>query len=151
MLKRKTALLFRNRSLQSGFSADHGPHPGYRTEWWYYTGNLHSEKGDPYGFQLTFFRRQISPPGAEKTWPEPASAWRTQQIFLAHAALTDITGKHFYHAEEMSREMPGLAEAPGSWQDHDLRQELVDLNGRNEEHCWKREPRDFGFNLKLRS
>ncbi|MGB7920199.1 MAG: hypothetical protein WCF40_09075, partial [Desulfobacterales bacterium] len=22
------------------FPADHGAHPGYRTEWWYYTGNL---------------------------------------------------------------------------------------------------------------
>jgi predicted secreted hydrolase len=94
-----------------GFPGDHGPHPGYRTEWWYYTGNLHSQSGNDYGFQLTFFRRQISPPGAEQTWPQPASAWRTQQLFLAHAALTDITKNRFHHAEVMSREMPGLAGA----------------------------------------
>jgi predicted secreted hydrolase len=48
------------------FPKDHGAHPGYRTEWWYYTGNLGSENGNQYGFQLTFFRSQISPPGAEK-------------------------------------------------------------------------------------
>jgi len=65
------------------FPIDHGAHPGYRTEWWYYTGNLRSESGDLYGFQLTFFRRQISPPGAAKAWPSrPPGApsrfiWRT--------------------------------------------------------------------------
>jgi hypothetical protein len=37
------------------FPEDHGAHPGYRTEWWYYTGNLRSETGDFYGFLLTFF------------------------------------------------------------------------------------------------
>ena len=37
------------------FPKDHGPHPGYRTEWWYYTGNLQAESGEGYGFQLTFF------------------------------------------------------------------------------------------------
>ena len=91
------------------FPKDHEPHPGYRTEWWYYTGNLHSEVGNDYGFQLTFFRRQISPPGADRAWPKPSSMWRTQQVFAAHAALTDANQKHFYHAEQMSREMPGLA------------------------------------------
>jgi predicted secreted hydrolase len=93
------------------FPGDHGPHPGYRTEWWYYTGNLRSERGDDYGFQLTFFRRQISSPGADRDWPEPASAWRTRQIFLAHAALTDVAKKRFHHAEQVSRETTGLAGA----------------------------------------
>jgi predicted secreted hydrolase len=44
------------------FPKDHAPHPGYRTEWWYYTGNLQAESGERFGFQLTFFRSQISPP-----------------------------------------------------------------------------------------
>jgi len=91
------------------FPKDHGAHPGYRTEWWYYTGNVHGESGERFGFQLTFFRRQLSPPGAEKEWPKPGSAWRTQQLFLAHAALSDIGGKHFYHAEQMARGALGLA------------------------------------------
>jgi predicted secreted hydrolase len=42
------------------FPEDHGSHPGYRTEWWYYTGNLEAEAGNQYGFQLTFFRSQIN-------------------------------------------------------------------------------------------
>ena len=85
------------------FPKDHGEHPGYRTEWWYYTGNLRSENGDPFGFQLTFFRRQISPPGADKAWPDPPSAWRTQQIYSAHAAVSDVAGKRHLQAEAISR------------------------------------------------
>ena len=36
------------------FPADHGRHPEFRTEWWYFTGHLAGEQD--YGFQLTFFR-----------------------------------------------------------------------------------------------
>jgi predicted secreted hydrolase len=97
------------------FPKDHGAHPGYRTEWWYYTGNLLSEDGDPFGFQLTFFRRQISPPGAEKTWPDPPSAWRTQQIYMAHAAVSDVAGNRHLQAESLSRgalTMAGVQQRP---------------------------------------
>ena len=97
------------------FPKDHGAHPGYRTEWWYYTGNLHSATGDLYGFQLTFFRSQISPPGADKAWPNPPSAWRTQQIYSAHAAVSDVAGKRHLQAEAVSRgalEMAGVVHRP---------------------------------------
>lgn len=91
------------------FPKDHGPHPGYRTEWWYYTGNLISENGNHYGFQLTFFRSQISPPGTKKNWPRPSSAWRTQQIYLGHAAISDISGQQHLQAECVSREALDMA------------------------------------------
>ena len=44
------------------FPDDHGPHPEYRTEWWYYTGNLETAAGRHVGFQLTFFRTALAPP-----------------------------------------------------------------------------------------
>jgi len=91
------------------FPKDHGPHPGYRTEWWYYTGNLTSLDGKRYGFQFTFFRTQISPPGYEQNWPQNASAWRTQHIYLGHAAITDISGKRHLQAERVARAALGLA------------------------------------------
>ncbi len=91
------------------FPKDHGAHPGYRTEWWYYTGNLESENGALYGFQLTFFRRQISPPGAVEKWPRQPSAWRTQQVYMDHAAVADIAGKQHLQAEDVSRQALGLA------------------------------------------
>jgi len=91
------------------FPKDHGPHPGYRTEWWYYTGNLQTESGARFGYQLTFFRSQISPSGAEKKWPRPASAWRAQQIYLGHAAISDISTKRHLQAERVARGALGLA------------------------------------------
>jgi predicted secreted hydrolase len=93
------------------FPADHGPHPGYRTEWWYYTGNLTDAAQHRYGFQLTFFRRALQPPADRKAWPHPASAWRTDQIYLAHAALTDIAGRRHLQAETVSRPVLSLAGA----------------------------------------
>ncbi len=93
------------------FPADHGAHPGFRTEWWYYTGNLAASNGERFGFQLTFFRRQLRPDGAVRDWPAPASAWRTNQIFLAHAALTDLARKQHFMAEKVSRESLGMAGA----------------------------------------
>lgn len=91
------------------FPEDHGTHPGFRTEWWYYTGNLRSSEGDAFGFQLTFFRRQTTPPRREYTRSSPSSRWRTDQVFAAHAALSDISGGTFLQAERMSRAVLGLA------------------------------------------
>jgi len=103
------------RPCRLAFPVDHGAHPDYRTEWWYYTGNLETEEGRPFGFQLTIFRRQISPPEARKKWPDPPSAWRTQQVYLGHAALTDIfDGRHF-SAEDIARgalQLAGVRQTP---------------------------------------
>ncbi len=60
------------------FPADHGPHPDYRNEWWYVTGNLDSDNGNRFGFELTIFRFSLIPPGAGS--PEDVSAWRSNQV-----------------------------------------------------------------------
>jgi len=91
------------------FPEDHGSHPGYRTEWWYYTGNLISDSGDRYGYQLTFFRRQISPLGATANWPRPSSSWRTQQIFFGHSAISNISDRRHLQAELIARGALGMA------------------------------------------
>jgi len=91
------------------FPADHGSHPGYRTEWWYYTGNLASETGSRYGYQLTFFRSQISPPGADRHWPKPTSKWRTQQIYMVHAAISDLSAGRHLAVEDIVRGALDLA------------------------------------------
>src|SRR5437773_512591 len=61
------------------FPRDHGPHPEFRTEWWYYTGNLHARDGRHFGFQLTFFRNALGPGPVARD-----SAWGTTQVYLAH-------------------------------------------------------------------
>jgi len=61
------------------FPEDHGPHPEFRTEWWYVTGNLVDAQGRCFGYQLTLFRIALSP-----NLPESDSAWRTDQIYMGH-------------------------------------------------------------------
>lgn len=91
------------------FPADHGPHPEFRTEWWYYTGNLETAAGRHFGFQLTFFRTALAPPGAPDG--DAASAWSTRQLYLAHFALTDTAGRRFHAWSRLDREALGLAGA----------------------------------------
>jgi predicted secreted hydrolase len=90
------------------FPADHGPHPEFRTEWWYYTGNLATAEGRRFGFQLTFFRSALA-----STAPERASAWSTRQAWLAHFTVSDVDGKRFHSFERWSRGAVGLAGAQG--------------------------------------
>jgi predicted secreted hydrolase len=88
--------------------ADHGPHFEYQTEWWYYTGNLTDPGGRHFGYQLTFFRRGLSP------GPPPAGpGLATNQIYFAHLAITDsAAGRHAF-AERWSRGAGDLAGAVG--------------------------------------
>jgi len=88
------------------FPRDHGPHPRYRTEWWYYTGNLRTADGRRFGYELTLFRIALRPRPVRRP-----SAWATNQIYMAHLALTDVKGRHFYHFQRFSRAALGLAGA----------------------------------------
>ncbi len=88
------------------FPRDHGPHPEFKVEWWYLVGNLESEDGRRFGYQLTFFRQAAGPEATER-----ASAWSTRQLFMAHFALTDVDGGEFHSWERFSRGAAGLAGA----------------------------------------
>ncbi len=89
------------------FPRDHGSHESFRTEWWYYTGNLSTKDGRPFGYQLTFFRRGM-PADQVKTLP---SKWSITQLYLAHFAVTDLSRKQFRYAEKISRAGLGKAGA----------------------------------------
>lgn len=93
------------------FPRDHGAHPGYRTEWWYYTGNLQADDGRKFGFQLTIFRSQITPPGEKSVSEGPKSEWRTRQVYLGHLAVSDIGGGRHLQAENVARAALGMAGA----------------------------------------
>ena len=91
------------------FPLDHGPHPDFQTEWWYYTGNLQTAEGRRFGYELTFFRRSLTPQSA----PVTGSDWRTSQAYLAHFALSDIETQDFRYDEKISRGAAGLAGGQG--------------------------------------
>jgi|CXWL01.1.fsa_nt_gi predicted secreted hydrolase len=94
------------------FPDDHGPHPDFRSEWWYWTGNLATADGRAFGFQLTFFRGALAPPDADA---RRSSAWATRQGWMAHFAVADVDAKvgtgAFHSAERFARGAVGLAGA----------------------------------------
>ncbi|MGO9804773.1 MAG: lipocalin-like domain-containing protein [Steroidobacteraceae bacterium] len=97
------------------FPRDHGPHPEFRQEWWYLTGNLDDAAGERFGFELTFFRYALAPPATPGAAVSPAgSAWRTREIYLAHFAITDVAARRFRFATKLSRAALGLAGAQGA-------------------------------------
>jgi predicted secreted hydrolase len=53
------------------FPRDHAAHDTYQTEWWYFTGHLHTRQGRRFGFELTFFRIGLEP---------RASSWTRKRL-----------------------------------------------------------------------
>jgi len=87
------------------FPRDDWSHPGYRTEWWYFTGHLASVEspGRDFGYQLTFFRVGLLP-----ARPPLASPWATANLVMAHAAVSDLAAGTHPFSEVLWREMPYL-------------------------------------------
>ena len=87
------------------FPRDHWSHPGYRTEWWYFTGRLRSldPPGRDFGYHLTFFRVGLLPAP-----PSLDSPWATANLVMVHAALSDLTGQEHAFSETLWREVPYL-------------------------------------------
>jgi predicted secreted hydrolase len=124
------------------FPRDHGAHPEFRTEWWYYTGHLKSTGGETFGYQLTFFRV-----GLKKPDPKARSAWRADTVYFAHLAITDPRGKVFTFREQAQRGAMGLAGARedrlelwiGDWH----------IESRGENHHLKAQKDRIGLDLML--
>lgn len=81
------------------FPYDHGNHPNFKIEWWYLTGHLYSGE-KRFGFESTFFRLAQRPDVAQPT----GAAFETDQIYMAHMAITDLNKKTFYHEERLNRQ-----------------------------------------------
>lgn len=102
------------------FPLDHGAHPAYRTEWWYYTGNLSAADGPgdgladgpgdgrAYGYQLTFFRSGLQPDATPR-----ASDLAARHVYMAHFAVSDGLARRHVSAERYARGAGGLAGATG--------------------------------------
>ena len=86
------------------FPHDHGSHPSYRTEWWYYTGHLRTASGKRYGFEVTFFRAGVS-------LDPKVTPWDVQHVMPAHFAVTDVANRSFRYYEKLNRASPYTAGA----------------------------------------
>lgn len=81
------------------FPEDHASHAGFKTEWWYFTGNLKSAEGREFGYQLTFFRQGVREPGSGPV----RSRFVVDDMKFAHFAVSDITNSRFHHFQSISR------------------------------------------------
>ena len=98
---------FATEGYRYAFPRDHGAHEEFRTEWWYYTGQVTTKDGRPFGYELTFFRRGM-PREQTKTLP---SKWAVTHLYLAHFAVSDLSKGRFHYADKMSRAGLGKAGA----------------------------------------
>lgn len=87
------------------FPTDHGPHPQFRSEWWYFTAVLDDAAGNAYGVQFTVFRQALAPHA------ESDNPWQTNQIYLGHLALTDVARATHREDQRLARGHPRLAGA----------------------------------------
>jgi predicted secreted hydrolase len=87
--------------LEYAFPRDHLPHPGFKTEWWYFTGNVAAAAdGRRFGYQATFFRQGLRPPGARGG---ERSRFIVDDLKFAHFALTDVSRRRFHFQQKLSR------------------------------------------------
>ena len=139
------------------FPRDAGPHPSFRQEWWYLTGNLDSGGGERFGFELTLFRFALAPraPAAAIVSSRSAaggSKWRPRQIYLGHFAVTDVARHRFRFAVKLSRGALGLAGARadpfelwlGNW-----RLGAASMESGTKEEPWRLQAAQPGYVLSL--
>ena len=98
-----------DRVIEFAFPRDHGPHPRFRSEWWYLTAVLTAAGGRTFGTQFTLFRQGLAPRAPGDAPPSGAAAWRTGQIYMAHVAVSDVATRRHRHAERIARGHPALA------------------------------------------
>lgn len=122
------------------FPRDHGSHPDFRTEWWYFTGNLTDPSARRFGYQLTFFRQ-----GVVFEAKDPSNPWSIRDLFPAHFTLTDVSAGQFAYAERLSRGGPGLAGAA----EHGMDVWLLNWSARMKENTIHLEARDRAMELSL--
>ncbi|MGA8659843.1 MAG: lipocalin-like domain-containing protein [Chthoniobacterales bacterium] len=86
--------------FQIQFPRDHGPHFSFRTEWWYFTGNLKAKNGREFGYQLTFFRHGYRAPSNRTP---VSSNFVMNDLIFGHFTVTDVQANQFHFAGKASR------------------------------------------------
>jgi len=82
------------------FPRDHHAHDPFKTEWWYFTGNLTNNRSQRFGYELTFFRQGIRSP-IERIGT--TSRFIVDNLKFAHFTVTDPAGKRFLFHQKVSR------------------------------------------------
>ncbi|MFQ5850343.1 MAG: lipocalin-like domain-containing protein [Candidatus Binatia bacterium] len=125
------------------FPRDHFSHPGFKTEWWYYTGHLETVEGDSFGYQMTFFRFGLR----DRQGGEKGSPPLFTDLYMAHFALSDKKRKKFFFRDRANRGYGGRAGALANrylvWN------EDWKVEARGEGHVIDVKDQDRGLRLRL--
>jgi predicted secreted hydrolase len=129
------------------FPADHGAHPDYRVEWWYFTANLKDAQGASFGVQWTLFRQAMLPGDRDE-------GWASRQLWMGHAAVTSSATHRF--AERFARGGVGQAGVEAkpfkAWIDNwDMRGLSPDGEAALAPLQLTASAKDFAYSLKLES
>ncbi|MBI2816486.1 MAG: carotenoid 1,2-hydratase [Acidobacteria bacterium] len=125
------------------FPRDHFEHRCFRTEWWYFTGNLTSNDGRRFGFELTFFRQAVDNP-----YQNP-SRWRIDDLYLAHFAVSDLQSGKFFYTERLNRagiELAGADHSRGRIWNGDW---SAEIRGTGLDESWSVDASDGGYKIHL--
>jgi len=79
---------------------DHSAHRDFKTEWWYFTGSLRAADGRRFGYQVTFFRQGVRPPGNR---PAARSRFVVDDLNFGHFTVTDVKAGHFFFSQQILR------------------------------------------------
>lgn len=123
------------------FPDDLGSHPAFRTEWWYVTGWLRTDRDESLGFQITFFRTK---PSIDADNP---SSFTPHQIMVAHCALSDPKRGTLWQDQKIRRAALGLAGAAEG--DTDVWIDRWSLKREAQTYHAKIAAEDFSFDLAL--
>ena len=88
------------------FPRDHGAHPDFKSEWWYFTGNLQDSMQRKFGYQLTIFRQ-----GVQFTPAQLDSKWAVRDFYFGHLTISDLSTGKFHVTERVTRGALGEAAA----------------------------------------
>lgn len=125
------------------FPRDHGAHHAFRTEWWYFTGNMEAEGGRHFGYQFTIFRQ-----GVVKDVSKRASKWALRDVLFAHFTVTDSQAGKFHFSEKASRGAMGEAWVSGEGMDAEVEGWKIETVG-NEVYRVRAEADGYGIDLTL--
>jgi predicted secreted hydrolase len=124
------------------FPRDHGAHPSFKSEWWYFTGNVHDPHGRRFGYQLTLFRQ-----GVQFKPAQPSSHWSVRDFYFGHFTISDLAAGQFHVEERVSRGALGEAGAATGHMDVKLGSWTIQQQGDREDYKLSAHSADLDLNL----
>ena len=124
------------------FPRDHGAHPSFKSEWWYFTGNVRDASGRRFGYQLTLFRQ-----GVQYKPAQPTSRWSVRDFYFGHFTISDIAANQFHVEERVSRGALGAAGAATGRMDVKLGSWTIQQQGDRAEFKLSAHSADLDLNL----